>query len=502
MPRSRLSPDLSWPALLVCALCLSFVIAVSWISDDAFITLRVVDNFLHGYGLRWNAFERVQVFTHPLWCLLLIALCGVTREYILTIIITSTALTAACLYISCLRHRKGPEIALFTLAGFTLSMAFIDYSTSGLENPLSHLLIVLFAAAYLRGSKTRLDLFLLGLLAALIGCTRLDLLILCAFPLLVAVSKYSLRQSIAPLLLGLLPLFCWELFSCIYYGSFFPNTAFAKLGTGAPLQYYVLRGGFYFVDSISRDPITLLAIAAGLLFTLRMPDKAPFAVGLGSLFYLMYIVRIGGDFMSGRLLSAPFVLSMFIIPRCCTLTPRLRAGLVLTFVLCGAVRMYAAGSLVTGFDRFPIPISMLITDERLFYRDGSLINLLNDKQVFEGVMKRGDRNQDKPLTFVAQSGIGRLGFMAGPRARIIDPWALTDPFLARLPVSQGLEFRIGHARRDIPAGYVQSVEQGANLVEDPNLKEYYEAIREIAQADLFAGSRLQTLIRFQSGELD
>ena len=43
-----------------------------WVSDDAFITLRTVSNFLQGYGLVWNAGERVQVFTHPLWMFLLI----------------------------------------------------------------------------------------------------------------------------------------------------------------------------------------------------------------------------------------------------------------------------------------------------------------------------------------------------------------------------------------------------------------------------------------------
>ena len=37
-----------------------------WIGDDAFITLRVVDNWVNGYGLTWNISERVQAFTHPL----------------------------------------------------------------------------------------------------------------------------------------------------------------------------------------------------------------------------------------------------------------------------------------------------------------------------------------------------------------------------------------------------------------------------------------------------
>src|SRR3972149_4054050 len=46
------------------------VIETAWISDDAFITFRSMENFLHGYGPVFNIGERVQTFTHPLWFLL------------------------------------------------------------------------------------------------------------------------------------------------------------------------------------------------------------------------------------------------------------------------------------------------------------------------------------------------------------------------------------------------------------------------------------------------
>ena len=52
----------------------------AWIQDDAFITLRTVDNFVEGYGLRWNPAERVQSYTHPLWMFLLSGLYFFTRE--------------------------------------------------------------------------------------------------------------------------------------------------------------------------------------------------------------------------------------------------------------------------------------------------------------------------------------------------------------------------------------------------------------------------------------
>lgn len=56
------------------------VIRTAWLSDDAYITLRTVDNFVNGYGLRWNIAERVQAYTHPLWMFFLSGVCVVTHE--------------------------------------------------------------------------------------------------------------------------------------------------------------------------------------------------------------------------------------------------------------------------------------------------------------------------------------------------------------------------------------------------------------------------------------
>src|SRR6187402_2076752 len=55
---------------LFCLACFYYVLRYAWVAEDAYITFRVVDNFTHGYGLRWNVAERVQVYTHPLWLLL------------------------------------------------------------------------------------------------------------------------------------------------------------------------------------------------------------------------------------------------------------------------------------------------------------------------------------------------------------------------------------------------------------------------------------------------
>ena len=55
--------------LLLIALLIFFafvIIRTAWACDDAYISFRTVDNFVHGYGLTWNIDERVQVFTNPM----------------------------------------------------------------------------------------------------------------------------------------------------------------------------------------------------------------------------------------------------------------------------------------------------------------------------------------------------------------------------------------------------------------------------------------------------
>ena len=68
-----------------------------------------------------------------------------------------------------------------------------------------------------------------------------------------------------------------------------------------------------------------------------------------------------------------------------------------------------------------------------------------------------------------QGSIGFFGYNAGPTKYVIDRNALSDPLLARLPVSESIyfEFYSGHFFRELPAGYFESRQQGKNLIADP-----------------------------------
>ncbi|HEY0840318.1 MAG TPA: hypothetical protein VGD74_09030 [Vulgatibacter sp.] len=77
----------------------------AWVVDDAYITLRSVDNFVHGLGLGWNPDERVQAFTHPLWMFCLSALYFFTRESFLTPLALSYAMLLALAFVAWRRLR-------------------------------------------------------------------------------------------------------------------------------------------------------------------------------------------------------------------------------------------------------------------------------------------------------------------------------------------------------------------------------------------------------------
>src|SRR5579862_1051812 len=147
-PADRRATDRTLVAAAGCAIFAWALFRTAWMCDDAFITLRTIDNFVHGYGLRWNVDERVQAFTHPLWLFVLTPFYAVTREPYVTTLAVQAALAIATIWLL-LRHAAATaNQAWFVVAVLVSSKAFVDFSTSGLENPLTHLLIVLFFLAW------------------------------------------------------------------------------------------------------------------------------------------------------------------------------------------------------------------------------------------------------------------------------------------------------------------------------------------------------------------
>src|SRR5262249_16621187 len=93
--------------------------------------------------------------------------------------------------------------------------------------------------------------------------------------------------------------------SIIYYGFPVANTVYAKLATGLPRTSLIRHGLGYLLNSLAWDPLTLTVIAAGVLVSLLGRSAERRALAVGILLFLLYVVWVGGDFMSGRFLTAP-----------------------------------------------------------------------------------------------------------------------------------------------------------------------------------------------------
>jgi len=304
--------------VLIAVLTVIFSVIVlrsAWVCDDAYISFRTVDNFVNGYGLTWNTGERVQAYTNPLWVFVTAAVYVFSGEFYYTAIFLSLLLSIGMVVMLARKVALSVQSAALAVVVLMCSKAFIDYSTSGLENALTHLLLVIFAAVYFGGQRTLRQLFWLALIASLGMLNRLDTVLL-YLPVLVAAffgTPYGGR--IKRVLLGMLPIIGWELFSLIYYGFPFPNTYYAKLKAGIPAADLVRQGLVYYVDTLDLDPLTLIVILSGivLVWVGRKREQVPFVLGVA--FYLIYIVWIGGDFMSGRFFAAPMLIAVILLSR-------------------------------------------------------------------------------------------------------------------------------------------------------------------------------------------
>jgi len=441
----------------------ALVSRTAWVSEDAHITLRTIDNFWHGYGLRWNVIERVQTYTHPLWMLIVGAAYGITREPAFTTIALCLACTAGVVWL--IVKELSPIRACFALALLLSSRAFVDYSTSGLENPLAHVLLAGFWLTYLRTSPaTTPRIMRLALLAALVGLTRLDLLLLVLPLLIIEAWNLPWRMAARALLVFALPLAAWHAFSLIYYGFLFPNTAYAKLATGIPAGTLVLQGLRYFRASLPLDCVTPVVIAAGVVtacwpsWRSRPSNSRTLACGVALLAYVAYLVRIGGDYMNGRMLTAPFLCAVLILATAAWAERRRLVSIIAIIALAAAAAM--PSSLLRPWQSMSTAYSTGfgdgVVDERaLNYDYVGLVPMLRGSSPRRHALgQMGGHYSYMPnvLHVLPWQVVGILGFYAGPGLHIVDLYGLGDPLLARLPTMPG--YRAGHYERKAPDWYV------------------------------------------------
>jgi arabinofuranosyltransferase len=510
----RLKPDaLPLPALdtsvfLKAAMLSLFSIAVvrtAWMCDDAYITLRTVDNFVSGFGPRWNVAERVQTYTHPLWMFVLALPYYVTREAYFTPLVVSIVASLAAMWLLVTRIAVSSATAIIGASVLTFSRAFVEFSTSGLENPLTHLLLAIFFVLYWHPERGHC-LTHLWIVVSLIMVNRLDAGMLVLPAMLVRTYQVGWRPGVKAVAIGAIPLVTWELFSIIYYGFPFPNTAYAKLSNGVPPGELASQGIAFLLNSAAHDPLTLLAMGTFVSAALASSARVSWPIALGIVFYVVYVVRVGGDFMSGRFLTAPLFCAVALFARFTLPWTSLFTSVV-------AAAIFGLGVFATtrpplthrdGLVNPPRTVGPRgqgiagISDQRAFYyRYTGLLRWTREMPLPTYVWVAEGRSARLHPGVVEKGAVGMFGYFGGPGVHVVDFFALGDPLLARLP-SRG-RWRIGHYRRSVPRGYSATIQTGRNVIRDPDIAVKYEQLKIITQDPLWTRRRWEAIVAMNMG---
>jgi arabinofuranosyltransferase len=316
------------------------------------------------------------------------------------------------------------------------------------------------------------------------------------------------KNRVKVTLIMFLPLFLWTIFSLLYYGAAFPNTAYAKIFTGIPRGELIVQGFKYCWVTLVQDPITILLIMAAILLPLFVKENYTKYVSVALLLNLLYIVWVGGDFMRGRFFFASYVLAVI----CLVMQLETLYAKACSQTVCyGAVVFYIAyiaifpfTPLNTGLNYTNFNLSYGIADERGYYFDVcSLYSYLYAKpdKVFPDFewSHLGKQIARSKVNYLENDFNGMLGYWAGTRPIIIDRLGLADPLLSRLPVSDKENWRIGHFKREVPDEYRQSIEKGENLFKQP-LHELYRLVSLATKSkDFFSLERIGAVIKLNLG---
>lgn len=430
----------------------------AWVSEDAFITLRHVENFTNGFGPVFNVNERVEGYSHPLWFAILSLFRWIGMSPKASVILPGLFFSMAALYILFFRihfpgakkNRPSLNPAAVILIG---TSAFIDFGTSGLETSLSYFLLIIFAK-FLAEDRWKSQPASLGLIVTFLVLTRPDfgifLIALIIFYLYKTWKKdTSLKQMASFITPPLLILGIHEIFRMGYYAALFPNPFYSKSGDAS----YFSQGLKYLFDFGKGSliyGILFLAVFAIILNFKRVDFRSRVLVLLFGALHGFFVIRGGGDFMHGR----------FLLPAIILITVSVSGAFDRFFE--NKVRMnqtYLTVSLII----FVLSLSVLpvqkkgqiynhgISNERYAYYKNQIIPL---KYLFKdtvilmwktiGVNYRDLSLKSKLNIRLAYLNVGFTGFYSGRTIYLIDRLGLTDPIVSRISlVSRG---RPGHEK--------------------------------------------------------
>ncbi len=318
-----------WPVLVPVVIVLVGAWLYRWVDEDAFINFRIIDNLLAGHGLVFNLGERVEVDSDPLWLFTLVVLHEIVPcvalewlAVILGLVCTGCGfLTGGRAVQRLAGSRTGSPVFPLGLLMAAVVAGVWEFSTSGLEMSMvflwlgaSFLLLVRLEDRRRRAVPTAVVIGLGTLIRPELALGSVVFMI--ALVLVVAAPGWSGKQRRLaryglPIVASVALPVLFELFRVGYYALLVPNTGLAKAGGAA----WWAQGFTYLWNFVA--PYTLwLPLALAVPFVVdptrswwRRGDRIGVVV-LGApvvgLAQVLYVVRVGGDYMHARLLLPGF----------------------------------------------------------------------------------------------------------------------------------------------------------------------------------------------------
>ncbi|OHO81176.1 hypothetical protein HMPREF2736_07260 [Corynebacterium sp. HMSC036E10] len=300
-----------------------------WMSDDGLIVLRTVRNLLAGNGPVFNAGERVEANTSTLWQYLITLFGWLTDARLesiamwLALLCTAAAAATAAYASGKFWGRVGPVIPFGIIIYIALPPAR-DFATSGLEWGMSLLWIAIWWAALVAWAEDPVKRrapyagYFLAFWSGLSWLVRPELALYGGVAGIMLIA-FSPRKTLGILAVALPVPAGYQLFRMGYYGLITPHTAVAKSASGSEWA----RGWEYFADFFGYYWLALpllgaAAVAVWLLWGARGRRLAIVCLTTGvALAHMLYVLRVGGDFMHGRMWLLPLfalLLPMMAVP--------------------------------------------------------------------------------------------------------------------------------------------------------------------------------------------
>ncbi len=280
-----------------------FIYSNKWISDDGFIYLSYVKNFIEHGEFSFNLGEKVDASTGFVWLLLVTIFKKILffLDYRQTTFLLSFILSIYSYLLVSKEILLGKRYYLLAIPLIFFTWFFISFSTSGLETPLiSFLLILLFFTA----QKDGLFNYKIVVIVSLLPFVRPELGIL----LIVYFVAILIKKEYKYIFYTLASALTIALLRYIIFGDILPNTAFVKLFSNTYNSGY-----WYYYEFFHSYPHYIILVLAFLVSIVYAILKKQFTIidtffVTSSILLLVYIYKSGGDFMHGRFFIAPIVL--------------------------------------------------------------------------------------------------------------------------------------------------------------------------------------------------